>query len=54
MAVSLASTRSRGLRRAAFSYRLLAQRGESRARRDQLTHPPYQKPELLAWTAPLK
>ena len=26
-------------------------RGESRERRDQLTHPPYQKPELLA-TAP--
>src|SRR5450756_241781 len=32
-------------------YRLLAQRGESRERRDHLTHPPYQKPELLA-TAP--
>jgi putative transposase len=32
-------------------YRLLKQRGESRERRDQLTHPPYQKPELLA-TAP--
>jgi putative transposase len=32
-------------------YRLLAQRGESRERRDQLTHPSYQKPELLA-TAP--
>ena len=32
-------------------YRLLAQRGQSRERRDQLTHPPYQKPELLA-TAP--
>ena len=32
-------------------YRLLAERGESRERRDQLTHPPYQKPELLA-TAP--
>jgi len=32
-------------------YRLLEQRGESRERRDQLTHPPYQKPELLA-TAP--
>src|ERR1017187_5037972 len=30
-------------------YRL--QREESRERRDQLTHPPYQKPELLA-TAP--
>jgi putative transposase len=32
-------------------YRLLAQRGESRERRDQLLHPPYQKPELMA-TAP--
>jgi putative transposase len=32
-------------------YRLLEDRGESRERRDQLTHPPYQKPELLA-TAP--
>jgi putative transposase len=32
-------------------YRLLAQEGETRERRDQLTHPPYQKPELLA-TAP--
>jgi putative transposase len=32
-------------------YRLLAERGEVRERRDQLTHPPYQKPELLA-TAP--
>ena len=32
-------------------YRLLGQRGESRERRDQLAHPPYQKPELLA-TAP--
>jgi putative transposase len=32
-------------------YRLLEERGESRERRDQLTHPPYQKPELLA-TAP--
>jgi len=29
-------------------YRLLEQRGESRERRDQLTHPPYQKPELPA------
>jgi putative transposase len=29
-------------------YRLLEQRGESRERRDQLAHPPYQKPELLA------
>jgi putative transposase len=32
-------------------YRLLEERGESRERRDQLTHPPYQKPEPLA-TAP--
>ena len=32
-------------------YRLLERNGESRERRDQLTHPPYQKPELLA-TAP--
>ena len=32
-------------------YRLLEERGESHERRDQLTHPPYQKPELLA-TAP--
>lgn len=32
-------------------YRLLARRGESRERRDQLIHPAYQKPELLA-TAP--
>jgi putative transposase len=29
-------------------YRLLAERGESRERRDQLVHPPYAKPELLA------
>jgi putative transposase len=29
-------------------YRLLQERGESRERRDQLTHPPYKKPELLA------
>jgi putative transposase len=29
-------------------YRLLADRGESRERRDQLTHPAYEKPELLA------
>jgi putative transposase len=29
-------------------YRLLAARGEVRERRDQLTHPPYAKPELLA------
>jgi putative transposase len=32
-------------------HRLLQQSGESRERRDQLTHPRYQKPELLA-TAP--
>ena len=32
-------------------YRLLEQHGECRERRDQLVHPPYQKPELLA-TAP--
>jgi putative transposase len=32
-------------------YRVLEQKGESRERRDQLTHPPYKKPELLA-TAP--
>jgi putative transposase len=32
-------------------YRLLAAAGETRARRDQLVHPAYQKPELLA-TAP--
>jgi putative transposase len=31
-------------------YRLLQRRGESRERRDQLTHPPYKKPELLATT----
>src|SRR5437867_10689964 len=31
-------------------YRLLEQRGESRERRDQLLHPPYKKPELLATT----
>jgi putative transposase len=29
-------------------YRLLEKRGESRERRDQLTHPSYKKPELLA------
>ncbi|MDQ2945938.1 MAG: IS3 family transposase [Acidobacteriota bacterium] len=29
-------------------YRLLAQAGETRERRDQLTHPTYQRPELLA------
>jgi len=29
-------------------YRLLAERGELRERRDQLTHPAYAKPELLA------
>jgi putative transposase len=32
-------------------YRFLKQEGESRERRDQLTHPPYQKPELLATAA---
>ncbi len=32
-------------------HRFLKQEGESRERRNQLTHPPYQKPELLA-TAP--
>lgn len=32
-------------------YRLLAAQGESRERRDHLTHPPYRKPELLT-TAP--
>ena len=32
-------------------YRILDQEGESSERRDQLVHPPYQKPELLA-TAP--
>jgi putative transposase len=32
-------------------YRLLAAEGETRERRDQLAHPPYQKPQLLA-TAP--
>ena len=32
-------------------YRILEQEGESRERRDQLLHPPYQRPELLA-TAP--
>ena len=32
-------------------YRLLERHGESRERRDQLIHPPYKKPELLA-TAP--
>jgi putative transposase len=32
-------------------YRLLETRGETRERRDQLTHPPYQKPELLATQA---
>ena len=29
-------------------YRLLAERGEVRERRDQFTHPTYAKPELLA------
>jgi putative transposase len=32
-------------------YRLLETHGESRERRDQLTHPLYQKPELLATSA---
>jgi putative transposase len=32
-------------------YRFLAAEGETRERRDQLTHPPYRKPQLLA-TAP--
>ena len=32
-------------------YRILEEEGETRERRDQLTHPAYQKPELLA-TAP--
>ena len=32
-------------------YRLLTEHGEVRERRDQLTHPPHQKPELVA-TAP--
>jgi DNA primase len=32
-------------------YRLLEARGESHERRDQLAHPPYQKPELLATAA---
>src|SRR5438270_1801610 len=32
-------------------YRLLEKEGETRERRDQLIHPPYRKPELLA-TAP--
>jgi len=31
-------------------YRILEQQGESRERRDQLVHPAYQKPELLATT----
>ena len=29
-------------------YRLLEAEGENRERRDQLVHPPYRKPELLA------
>jgi putative transposase len=32
-------------------YRILEQQGESRERRDQLVHPPYQRPELLATAA---
>jgi len=30
------------------AYRILAAEGEGRERRNQLTHPPYAKPELLA------
>ena len=41
----------RYLRASRTMYRILAEAGESRERRDQLAHPPYQKPELLA-TAP--
>jgi len=33
-------------------YRILEQQGESRERRDQLVHPAYQKPELLATAQP--
>ena len=33
-------------------YRLRDEHGEVRERRDQLTHPPYQKPELMATCAP--
>jgi putative transposase len=33
-------------------YRLLEAGGESRERRDQLTHPPYQKPELAGHPSP--
>jgi hypothetical protein len=29
-------------------YRILAEQGETRERRDQLVHPPYSRPELLA------
>jgi putative transposase len=32
-------------------YRILETRGGNRERLDQLTHPPYQKPELLATKA---
>ncbi len=32
-------------------YRLLAEHGEVRERRDQLVHPAYHKPELLATAA---
>jgi putative transposase len=32
-------------------YRILERQGESRERRDQLVHPPYQRPELLATAA---
>ena len=44
------SMRTIGLRQIDM-YRLLKEEGESGERRDQLTHPAYQKPELLA-TAP--
>jgi putative transposase len=48
----LCSTRSIALKRDSFAamYRILEQDGASRERRDQLTHPHYQKPELLATT----
>ena len=46
-AAPLCSTQARILAR----YRVLAEEGGTRERRDPLTHPPYQKPELLA-TAP--
>ena len=40
--------RRRYLCSARTMYRLLARHGETRERRDQLTHPAYAKPELLA------